>query len=156
MAKQNLIDKYLTGYAELQVNDLKSFDKHYHCSLIIPCFNEPIESIETIINNSNFEDNLLILALNQPLTTEQPYQLNHSNERLLEWLNNNFDRLWHSQTLTLFKNSYGMDILLVDSFSQTTSLPSEAGVGLARKIGNDIALTLIQSGNISTPWLFNY
>ena len=42
--------------------------------------------------------------------------------------------------------------LLVDLTA--TPLPSKQGVGLARKIGNDIAVKLIQQGHVQIPWLF--
>jgi hypothetical protein len=45
-------------------------------------------------------------------------------------------------------------LLLVDRFSSGQQIPEKQGVGLARKIGADIALTLIDSKHIARPWIY--
>ena len=45
-------------------------------------------------------------------------------------------------------------LLLVDRFSPGQQIPEKQGVGLARKIGADIALTLINSKHITRPWIY--
>ena len=42
--------------------------------------------------------------------------------------------------------------MIVDCVSQP--LPAKAGVGLARKIGTDIALRLQSTGQVASPWLY--
>jgi hypothetical protein len=44
-------------------------------------------------------------------------------------------------------------MLVVNRFSPP--IPHQKGVGLARKIGNDLGLVLLQAGLVNTPWLFN-
>ncbi len=46
-------------------------------------------------------------------------------------------------------------LLLVDRSSQGRELPLKQGVGLARKIGCDIAINLWKQGAVASPWLFS-
>src|SRR4029453_17325557 len=46
-------------------------------------------------------------------------------------------------------------MVLVDRAAPGHFLPEGQGVGLARKIGNDIALRLHAAGRLSSPWLHN-
>lgn len=57
------------------------------------------------------------------------------------------------ENLTVGRLNTSHSVLLVDRF--TRPLPHRQGVGLARKIGNDLGLQLIQNGLVKTPWLFN-
>ena len=53
-----------------------------------------------------------------------------------------------------FGDATGPDILIIDRFSPGYSITKKQGVGLARKIGMDIAASLINQGVISRRWLF--
>src|SRR5690606_4816987 len=46
-------------------------------------------------------------------------------------------------------------LLLVDRFRAGRRIPKHQGVGLARKIGADIALALIAERRIERPWIWN-
>ena len=47
------------------------------------------------------------------------------------------------------------DILIVDCFSKARILKKKEGVGAARKIGCDIALSLIGSKKIKSQWIYS-
>lgn len=49
----------------------------------------------------------------------------------------------------------GWDLLLVDRASPGRALPKGQGVGLARRIGCDLALALYARGQLQTPWIHN-
>lgn len=49
----------------------------------------------------------------------------------------------------------GGTLLLIDRADTGHYLPDVQGVGLARKIGDDIALALHASGRLSSPWIHN-
>ncbi|HEX3594065.1 MAG TPA: hypothetical protein VHU80_03155 [Polyangiaceae bacterium] len=49
----------------------------------------------------------------------------------------------------------GLDVLVVDRASEGLRLPSKTGVGLARKIGMDIALALYVAGNVRGRLVFS-
>jgi hypothetical protein len=50
---------------------------------------------------------------------------------------------------------HGGTLLLIDRAAPGRFLPEGQGVGLARKIGNDLALRLHSEGRLSSPWLHN-
>lgn len=56
-------------------------------------------------------------------------------------------------SLTIGRLNEQHHVLLVDRF--THPIPGDQGVGLARKIGSDLALVLINKGLVKTPWLCN-
>ena len=58
------------------------------------------------------------------------------------------------QLIEKFGDATGPDILIIDRFSPGYSITKKQGVGLARKIGMDIAASLINQGVISRRWLF--
>src|SRR5262249_50108709 len=49
----------------------------------------------------------------------------------------------------------GGTLLLIDRATEGNFLPAGQGVGLARKIGNDVALALSAAGRLTLPWLHN-
>ena len=48
-----------------------------------------------------------------------------------------------------------MDVLVLDGASPGQRLPRRQGVGLARRLGCDLALALWHSGQLREPWLYN-
>jgi len=73
----------------------------------------------------------------------------------------NFVPMWQSAPdnevgfgLELFRDERTpRDVLLVDRFGEGRKLPSRGGVGHARKIGADLAASLIQRECIDSPWI---
>jgi len=63
-------------------------------------------------------------------------------------------QLWKNRNLTLIQIRQTQSrILVVDNFNHSYSIKNHQGVGLARKIGADIACTLIDQGIITSPWI---
>ena len=88
---------------------------------------------------------------------QSPPDVHFDNMALLEkW------RLRMTRSITLMGGvftlgaiSKDVDLLLVDRASPNRHLPDGQGVGLARKIGCDIALALHQSDQVSSPWIWS-
>ncbi|MDO6446932.1 hypothetical protein Q4493_14250 [Colwellia sp. 1_MG-2023] len=147
----NNFDKYLTNYAEDEVNLLATFPQHnsYSHTLIIPAYKENPSFIDAFIQSKLVHQNvLLIIVINQP-----EYENNLSMQTALYQHGLNQGKvIWQENNLTLVdifdSNS---SILLIDRF--TAPLPDKQGVGLARKIGADIACALISQNIISSVWL---
>lgn len=164
----NYLEKYLKSYAEKKIDALvvsisASLHSHQfdHC-LIIPIYNEPhdfIESLITKLNNKVWSSVLIILVINQPdtddnITPNQEFWLkfkafkikNSHNEGLnLESSNHHFLCLNHTESCS--------SIIALDFFTQERKLARKKGVGLARKIGCDLACHLIQQEILLTDWL---
>ena len=150
--------KYLTHYAEPEVEHLASFpgDIKYENVLIIPAFQESILFIERFITSQLAEQNcLLIVVINQP---DNDFGRQHSQYQVR--LDNKISQLakerWQQGNLRLLDmlNVTSADtssILLVNRFTQ--AIPADQGVGLARKIGADLAVKLYSAGHICSSWI---
>ncbi len=138
--------KYLENFAEPEIFNLPSlaFPKPYRHCLVIPAFNEDISFLGGLAPALN-EDSLLIVVINQP--PEHPEEI---NQALFEELTN----ASFSQSAALYLSHHPAttaDILVVDRFRQPIS--KKEGVGLARKIGCDLALALISQGQLQSHWI---
>ena len=92
-------------------------------------------------------DCLIILVINAP-TKDDPLTV-----RLIAEIEAQSETLGTIGPLACLITDERRNILLVDRCSNP--IPAKQGVGLARKIGADIALTLIDNGRVAEPWIFN-
>lgn len=128
------IAKYLARYAE---HDIRRHDisEVYDCTVVIPALNENemlpgcLESLAKTGKSA-----LVILVVNA------------DHEHPIEWRENNLRLLRETP------DRIGpLTVLKIDRTSEP--LPPKSGVGLARKIGCDIALHLIHEGKVRSQWI---
>lgn len=124
------VTNYLNKFSLSNWNLKKDDDKFYNNIIVIPSLAE-YERIQTCIkslekNDQKVLEKTLIIIV-----------INNSENATSEIIENN------KETFDLLSNYIGMlNINLVDVFSKGKSLPKKlAGVGFARKIGLDLALT---------------
>ena len=150
--------KYLAHYAEPEVLSLTSFPQHLRFvhALVIPAFQESGDFIDRFINSILAEQKcLLIVVLNQP-DNELGRQHQQAQIDLAQHIVQQGDLHWQQDSLRLINlaraNSRANSaILLVDRYQQ--SIPPEQGVGLARKIGADLAAKLYLENVIASSWI---
>lgn len=161
------VSKYLQYYQEPEaalfqsqlIHTLKPEKKSFQHLICLPCYAEPIEHLHRLVGFlGNQKHTLLIVVLNQPdnLNPEQQKEKLNVNQQWLDYFQNSDNDFKQSHKYGLFK-VYQQDsntVLIVDRFFEN-SLPAKQGVGLARKIGADIALTLYAENLVSTRWLHN-
>jgi len=147
-------EKYLSQYSEPETHTLSlslglSFDR----CLVIPAFAESIDFIRRILKTWADDQRLLvILVINRPTNShpqqiEETIQLLDSTKTLLP------DIIDTKENLSWRKASpSGPTFLLVDRCSKIL-IPKQQGVGLARKIGCDIALKLANESVLTTDWV---
>ena len=148
------IAKYLDRYAEPEAAFGQRLERHTDRILVIPAQHETSSFLDGIYPalkavHDRGQRTLCIVVVNA--TGEAPAHVHISNNNLLRALKA------HGRTIPLHIQDeppcwYAMapefDLLLIDRNSQGYRLPSREGVGLARKIGCDIALSnLHASGN---------
>jgi hypothetical protein len=136
------LQQYLDRYAESEVQLLASLDKHWQQALVIPAYKETPEFLE-----QQHPDNcLLILVLNRP-----------PDDGIWSWAKRIIDSLtpatWQNEHLSLHPRPDNCAVLLVDRCIAAEPIPAKQGVGLARKIGADIACQLLATNKLSSPWL---
>ena len=159
------LDKYLDRYAEPQVHAiqglaavLKTQSNNIDSVLVVPCFDEPIIGLKNICDYCAQHHCLLILVLNQPESCLQETN-NSVGAEYIAQINSTAGKktpaLWSSPdgVMTLVANKQGR-ILTIDCFTANRRLNDKMGVGLARKIGADIACALIEQGAINQPWIY--
>lgn len=139
------LNRYLTRYAEVEAGLTQSLEGCWHYAVVIPAYNETPGFLQALPAG----DGLYIVIANRPET-----------DPATDWLNEILDHLepprWRNKHLSLHQrpeNASHPDILLVDRCAAGAPLPSKQGVGLARKIGCDIACQLIASKQVTNPWL---
>lgn len=144
--------KYLSRYAEPHAQQLGDFPYSYDYVCVIPCYDEPADFLQQNSSAFNAASSLLIVIINEAPAE----QTNAYNLALHGFIEASFQSLWRSedQILTLFSSGETSHLLCVDAYSLGRQLPAQQGVGLARKIGADIACQLFYSGKIAKPWIF--
>lgn len=152
--------KYLAHYAEPEVLALALFPAQlkYQQVLVIPAFQESMQFIERFIDSKLAEQQcLLIVVINQP-DNDFGRQHQQLQSDLAQDIAQQGALLWQQDNLRLIDLSQSSGnqnansaILIVNRFSQ--AIPAEQGVGLARKIGADIAVTLFLAGYIGSSWV---
>jgi hypothetical protein len=147
------LEKYCAGYAEPEIRLLKDFAIGVHDNvLIVPAYRESPEFFYGFHQSLLYRQSvLLVLVINQPDNDLEK----GPNQALFESISAELSDPAEQGNLT-----YGClpncqsGVLLVDRFSEHPLPPKEA-VGLARKIGNDIAAELIRLKLVRYPVLFN-
>ncbi|MBU2710168.1 hypothetical protein [Zooshikella harenae] len=147
----SLVQQYLQKYAETEAQQIQPTiqTRQFNSVLVVPCFNEPLQLLERLLQPLHIEDNwLIVLVINAPSNVSST-QLNN-NHKLLNQLN--IDHKTNQNSLVPFKNYW---LYVINRSAESNLIPVKAGVGLARKIGADIACHLIHQGIVQLPWIFS-
>ncbi len=150
---RNRYKKYLQGYAEPEINCLSDFplDQNYQNCIVIPAYLEKANFIQRFINSHLANGNVLfILVINQP----QSIANNQLQLALAKQCTQSGEELWQHENLSLIQMAGKTSrILLIDRYHSSRAIPDNQGVGLARKIGADVACFLIDKSIIDSPWI---
>ncbi|MBO79186.1 MAG: hypothetical protein CMQ22_06420 [Gammaproteobacteria bacterium] len=140
-----VIDQYLQRHAEpeafcssLGAQPALAKKQRYQNVLVIPAFAESERFLAAVLSHCMDADLLSIVVVNAP---EQPTATEQQIKSTLKLLSS-------------LKHSEQTPLLVIDRASLGQRIPSKQGVGLARKIGTDIALRLHRDGQIASPWLY--
>ncbi len=121
--------------------------------LVIPAYGELDDMLATLdsVPRGPCGDVLIIVVVNQRKTAET--WAAKANRALIEALERDADSsrsiAKHAQMLGHPRGS----LLLLDHTRPESALPDREGVGLARKIGCDVALALWHEGGLVSPWI---
>jgi hypothetical protein len=145
-----MVERYLSRYAAHEVRLLPSLlDKlpdQWPRVVVIPAYRESPQFAAALLQHP--ADFLAILVVNEPEGAPAA-----DNRALLDWLQANTQSLCSNGVLAL-RRAGEKTLLLVDR-TGCNGLPSKTGVGLARKIGCDLALALHQHGRIHSAWIYS-
>jgi hypothetical protein len=147
MPKNNyelLVNNYLKKHGILGWNLEVSGSKKYNNIIVVPAIQE-YENIKRLLGSlaendtSCFDESLLIFVINNKQNSSE--EVKADNKRSVELLREIIEKKSVDRILTK-AISAGFNLGLVDASSEGKELPEkDGGVGLARKIGMDLALT---------------
>ena len=126
------ITKYLNSYAEKEAHELYLPKQSFSQAIVIPAFDETSDFVENlrVVEHPSV---LAIVVVNRP------------DNASMNATRNSFALLSNLKKMRL------RNLLIIDKVEKP--LEAKKGVGLARKIGTDVALKLIQLEKISSPWI---
>lgn len=160
MPAASVVLKYLTKYAEPEARFADQLRQGYGAALVVPAYGEDVSLLQDLAPALHAppggERGLLIVVVNA--TDSAPQAIHDSNERLLQQLHGPLLRqdlepvVGCAAAATLGRPG-PYDLLVVDRASPGRRLPVDQGVGLARRIGMDVALGLFAQGRLKSPWL---
>lgn len=141
------VEKYLDRYAEPESRGISGMDfQPCDYALVIPACREQPADVERVWKEIP-DVFLVILVVNSSRENEA------ENLSLLRHIHSRFPPTVQRGNLSLHPaHPY---ILLVDRCTTARTIPDRQGVGLARKIGADIALRLMTDGIVRTPVIFS-
>ena len=145
--------QYLDRYAEPEARALDALRRQFGHVLTIPAYGEERELRNALasIPAGPLGDVLTVLVVNARV--DSPQSMRDANLATLEGLRAAGGRgLPIAQNTVLHEHPRGA-LLLVDRATPGRELPPRHGVGLARKIGADIALALWSDGQVASPWI---
>lgn len=159
------MEKYLRHYAEPETAALAGLldeipgQGHWSNVVVIPACNES----DGLLRAPPPSDgrSLFILVINEAVSVSREVSLN--NRALADAVQTRFKPRWQVQQDSVAGAGFGLgllgdpsaprDVLLVDRFSEGRQIPIKGGVGQARKIGVDLAASLIHHGRIQSRWI---
>ena len=151
------VSQYLSRYAEPETAAAGRLPGSYGHVLVVPAYGEGQSLFDTLgsVPRGPRGDTLIVVVLNAREGSPAPaHEANAAaRARLTEAASSAADLNGAHPTLAL-AYPYGT-VVLVDRALPGHFLPEGQGVGLARKIGNDLALALHADGRIASPWIHN-
>lgn len=144
------ISRYLDHYAEpivrmIQAEWLSALDQTYQFVLVLPLFDEALNCLANILPKGTH--NTLIIAVVNASVDANRAAIQRTQAFLAQF------QPQPQIPFTVVDQPSGNTLLLVDCCTTDRQLPHKQGVGLARKIGGDIALACIAAQTIQTPWI---
>ena len=155
MKRKNHLQQYLKGYAETCATEIAALlaeqNNHYRHCLVIPAYKESPGFLAQFSQDQLAQQGrlLLIVVINQPQTV----LADNSNQALWQHIRQTGPTLAASDHYQLVSAHRQLHILALNHFSHHYRLPPKQGVGLARKIGCDLACALIQQQQLDSLWI---
>lgn len=156
--------KYLQQYAEPEVSvftDHFTPQQRYRHVLVIPVFDEPKYFLDALLSEiTQAFPLLIILVINAPVSRTSSECDREAIDNTLAFQRHllaTYSTKWRNpdKQFALIDYSDCIDLLVVDRCSKGRQIPAHEGVGLARKIGCDIACWLIEQQQIEADWIYN-
>jgi hypothetical protein len=151
------VTKYLSRHAEPEAEVASRLPGHFGHALIVPAYGERESLFRLLASVPGGPAGavLIVVVLNVRKDSAAPvHEANRAVRERLERESPGRTVLSDAPPVRHFALPGGA-LLLIDRAIPGFFLPEGQGVGLARKIGNDVALRLHSEGHLASPWLHN-
>ncbi|MDA8679011.1 hypothetical protein N9L80_01760 [Luminiphilus sp.] len=148
MTHRRAIDQYLAQYALLPMGCPVLRGEWQHV-MVLPCFDESPGFIHRFVQAFETASVLLIVVINRPASSVP--EVNQSLKEALATLPTRPLQLGYD----LHEASRSFSLLSIDLEALEGATPNDQGVGRARRVGCDVALTLIDRHTVSSPWIYS-
>lgn len=145
--------KYLSRWAEPEHAAAREVHGSWRHVLVVVAKDEPVALLDGLAAACRASEALVVLVVNAPASA--PERVHAANRALLGGvlaLDPAPRRLGTAPPVWQLR-ARGFDLVLVDRAGPGSRLPERQGVGLARRIGSDLALALGQTGRIASSWI---
>jgi len=149
--------QYLERHAEPEARVAATISETFGHILIVPAYGERDGLFQTLGSVPGGPDGEVLIVLVLNAREDSPPPVHEANDAARQRLARELPQrtsLSENPAITLHVMPGGR-LLVIDRARPGHFLPAKQGVGLARKIGNDIALELHAAGRIGSPWLGN-
>lgn len=143
--------KYLARYAEPEVRELDRIAGQWKSVVCIPACQEEhslLETIRQLAQVPGAKSSLVIVVING--RENAPEAVYSENERTAAQLRLACEGPKEKGSPLCIG---GLSVWIIDRYSPGHRLPDNQGVGLARKVAADLALALMEKGQIQSPWI---
>jgi hypothetical protein len=146
------VRKYLAAWAEPEIAIAQAVSPTYGEVLVVPACDEGARFVADLeaIPDAFDERALVIVVINGSVAHSE--HVHATNASLLRELSGGA-RVLSGDPPAFLGERDGFDLLCVDRASESWRFPAKRGVGLARKVGCDLALALVASGRVTSPWI---
>ncbi|MCW8196089.1 hypothetical protein F6455_14950 [Proteobacteria bacterium 005FR1] len=150
-ATDGTTSKYCIRYAESEILQLTNFpaSMKFRHVIVIPAYREGGDFLSRLQQLSETTgDTLVIAVINQPQS-----DTTSRNVALYQAAMHSGHLRWGSPALKLLEWQNNAALLVVDRCTESRRIPDKQGVGLARKVGCDLAVALALKGILSTRFI---
>ena len=154
---KDVVAKYLQGYAEPESTFGRRLDRPTDHILVIPAQDESsslMKGIQPALSAASTRGSRTLCIVVVNATDADGPGVHARNEALIETLKGCFQAVplhGPDETPCWYAEVEGFDLVVLDRNSKGHCLPSREGVGLARKIGCDVALSALRAGSSRAP-----
>ena len=163
--KTVLIDHYLEKYSEIEAQVLQNknhlfFGEVFDYSLVIPVYNE-CEAFDNLMFSvvaaaKAAKKSILVIAVVNCRRTSSSSVQDCNLELISSWSEKLAGSWCTSNSCRFFQGHWNhLGLLIVDRSSSSYQFQEKQGVGLARKIGSDIATALYKNKKVQNDLVFN-
>lgn len=148
------VAQYLSRYASPEVAVAEAWDERYRSVLVVPAFREAagmLHQYRAALDTAPGRVLVIVVVNAASSLAESTWPLHR--DLLLDLGGPRPMQLSSAPPAWLARHE-GWDVLSIDRAHPETCLPERQGVGLARRIGCDVALALHAAGRIEVPFFY--